>query len=81
MRQTEGKADSEVREDDIHMMNNDIKHLYELFLHSEGANTDTRTIRPGEMFFALKGENFDGNEYAMKALEAGAAYAIVSSDS
>lgn len=81
MRQTEGKADSEVREDDIHMMNNDIKHLYELFLHSEGVNTDTRTIRPGEMFFALKGENFDGNEYAMKALEAGAAYVIVSSDS
>ena len=46
MRQTEGKADSEVREDDIHMMNNDIKHLYELFLHREGVNTDTRTLRP-----------------------------------
>ena len=29
------------------------------------------------MFFALKGENFDGNEYALKALEAGAAYAVV----
>ena len=33
------------------------------------------------MFFALKGENFDGNEYAMKALEAGAAYAVVNRDS
>jgi 1,2-diacylglycerol 3-alpha-glucosyltransferase len=33
------------------------------------------------MFFALKGENFDGNEYAMKALEAGAAYAVVNADS
>ena len=33
------------------------------------------------MFFALKGENFDGNEYAMKALEAGASYAVVNSDS
>lgn len=33
------------------------------------------------MFFALKGENFDGNEYAMKALEAGAAYAVVNEDS
>ncbi len=33
------------------------------------------------MFFALKGENFDGNEYALKALEAGAAYAVVNKDS
>lgn len=39
--------------------------------------TDTRTLKGGEMFFALKGENFDGNEYALKALEAGAAYAVV----
>ena len=39
--------------------------------------TDTRTLKGGEMFFALKGENFDGNDYAMKALEAGAAYAVV----
>ena len=33
------------------------------------------------MFFALKGENFDGNEYALKALEAGAAYAVVNASS
>ncbi len=39
--------------------------------------TDSRTLRGGEMFFALKGENFDGNEYALKALEAGAKYAVV----
>ncbi len=39
--------------------------------------TDTRTLKGGEMFFALKGENFDGNEYALKALEAGAKYAVV----
>ena len=50
-------------------------------MRSAGVNTDTRTIKPGEMFFALKGENFDGNEYAGKALEAGAAYAVVSSGS
>ena len=43
--------------------------------------TDTRTLKGGEMFFALKGENFDGNEYALKALEAGARYAVVNSDS
>ena len=33
--------------------------------------TDSRAISGGEMFIALKGENFDGNEYALKALEAG----------
>ena len=43
--------------------------------------TDTRTLKGGEMFFALKGENFDGNAYAWKALEAGAAYAVVNRDS
>lgn len=43
--------------------------------------TDTRTLKGGEMFFALKGENFDGNEYALKALEAGARYAVVNADS
>ncbi|MBQ9593961.1 MAG: hypothetical protein IJR36_08815, partial [Lachnospiraceae bacterium] len=39
--------------------------------------TDSRAITGGEMFIALKGENFDGNEYALKALEAGAACAVV----
>lgn len=39
--------------------------------------TDSRAITGGEMFIALKGENFDGNEYALKALEAGAARAVV----
>jgi UDP-N-acetylmuramoyl-tripeptide--D-alanyl-D-alanine ligase len=39
--------------------------------------TDSRAISGGEMFIALKGENFDGNEYALKALEAGAACAVV----
>ncbi len=43
--------------------------------------TDSRTLKGGEMFFALKGENFDGNEYVVKALEAGAKYAVVNADS
>ena len=55
----------------------EISELYSLFLASKGVNTDTRTIQPGQLFVALKGETFDGNAYAMKALEAGAAYAIV----
>ena len=55
----------------------EISELYTLFLASKGVNTDTRTIEPGQFFVALKGETFDGNAYALKALEAGAAYAIV----
>jgi UDP-N-acetylmuramoyl-tripeptide--D-alanyl-D-alanine ligase len=51
--------------------------LYDIFRASSGVNTDTRTLRPGQLFFALKGENFDGNAYALQALEAGAAYAVV----
>ena len=55
----------------------EISELYGLFRASKGVNTDTRTLEPGQIFVALKGETFDGNAYAMKALEAGAAYAIV----
>lgn len=55
-----------------------IDKLYELFCECGGSiTTDSRTIKGGELFFALKGENFDGNAYAEKALEAGAAYAVV----
>lgn len=39
--------------------------------------TDSRAIEGGELFFALKGENFDGNDYAMQALAKGAARAVV----
>ena len=55
----------------------EISELYGLFRASKGVNTDTRTIQPGQLFVALKGETFDGNAYAMRALEAGAAYALV----
>ena len=55
--------------------------IYKKFKECSGVSTDTRSLKGGEMFFALKGENFDGNEYAMKALDAGAAYAVVNKDS
>jgi len=42
--------------------------------------TDSRAIKGGEMFFALRGENFDGNTFAAKALESGAAWAVVNCD-
>ena len=52
-----------------------IIEIYKKYKECDGrVTTDTRTLKGGEMFFALKGENFDGNEYALKALEAGAAY-------
>jgi len=59
----------------------DIIALYDIFKKCGAVATDTRTLKGGELFFALKGENFDGNEYAMKALESGAAYAVVGADS
>lgn len=55
--------------------------IYNKYKECGSVTTDTRTLKGGEMFFALKGENFDGNEYAMKALEAGARYAVVNADS
>ena len=55
--------------------------IYSRFKESTGVSTDTRSLKGGEMFFALKGENFDGNEYALKALEAGASYAVVNKGS
>ncbi len=59
----------------------EIISIYNKFKQCGAVSTDTRALKGGEMFFALKGENFDGNEYALKALEAGAAYAVVNKDS
>ena len=42
--------------------------------------TDSRAIKGGEIFFALRGENFDGNAFAVRALMSGAAWAVVNSD-
>lgn len=59
-----------------------IAELHKIFLEcGSRVTTDSRTISGGEIFFALKGENFDGNAFAAKALEAGAAYAVVSEGS
>ena len=58
-----------------------IAEIYKRYKACGSVTTDSRSIKGGELFFALKGENFDGNEYAMTALEAGAAYAVVNADS
>jgi len=53
------------------------EHIYTLFLDHPLISTDTRKILPGSLFFALKGEKFDANTFAKRAIEAGAAYAII----
>lgn len=58
-----------------------IQELYGIFKGCSGVATDSRKIKGGELFFALKGENFDGNVYAVRALEAGASHAVIDSDS
>ncbi|WP_103866546.1 UDP-N-acetylmuramoyl-tripeptide--D-alanyl-D-alanine ligase [Aquimarina sp. I32.4] len=54
-----------------------INQIHQLFISSHGVCTDTRKIKQNSLFFALKGENFNGNTYAQKALELGASYAII----
>ena len=51
--------------------------IHQRFLVSTGISTDTRNIKPGSIFFALKGANFNGNKFAAQAIAKGAACAIV----
>jgi UDP-N-acetylmuramoyl-tripeptide--D-alanyl-D-alanine ligase len=53
-----------------------LEDLYQLYRQHPVVSTDSRQITPGCIFFALKGEHFDGNRYAAGALEKGAAYAV-----
>ena len=55
----------------------DINTLYSAFEQCNCVTTDSRTVGRGELFVALKGANFNGNLFAVKALEMGAAYAVV----
>jgi len=57
-----------------------IDKLYALFLKQQIIDTDTRKIRKGSLFFALKGENFNGNTFALEAIKQGASYAIIDED-
>lgn len=54
-----------------------IQELYSKYLQSSSITTDTRKIEVGSMFFALKGERFNANEFAEKAVLAGAAFVVV----
>ncbi|MFD0798218.1 UDP-N-acetylmuramoyl-tripeptide--D-alanyl-D-alanine ligase [Maribacter chungangensis] len=54
-----------------------IAELHNIFLQNPSVSTDTRKINENDLFFALKGDNFNGNQYALNAIDKGAAYAII----
>ncbi len=56
----------------------DITKLHTLFIKSTGISIDTRSLQVGNLYFALSGENFNGNTFAADALEKGAIHAIIS---
>ncbi len=55
----------------------EISELYKLYMEHPVMTTDSRDCPSGSIFFALKGESFDGNKFAIQALEKGCAYAVV----
>jgi UDP-N-acetylmuramoyl-tripeptide--D-alanyl-D-alanine ligase len=55
----------------------DIQNLYQKYRESGKVSTDTRQITPGSVFFALKGDKFNANEFAKEALFKGASYAVI----
>ena len=60
----------------------DIKDLHNKFLECNSiVDIDSRSIREGSMFFAIKGDNFDGNQFAQEALNKGAKFAVIDSNS
>ena len=54
-----------------------IEKIYSIFQQHPSIQTDTRKLNTGDLFFALKGENFNGNLFAQQAIEKGAAYVFV----
>src|ERR1700724_948794 len=54
-----------------------IKDIYEIFKRYPSVQTDTRQLRSGDFFFALKGDHFNGNLFAAEALNLGAAFVVV----
>jgi UDP-N-acetylmuramoyl-tripeptide--D-alanyl-D-alanine ligase len=61
----------------IKTMKMSIETLYDIYQEHPEICTDSRKVSKGALFFALKGENFDGNKFAAAALEQGAAYAVI----
>lgn len=59
---------------------NQINTIYEYYLKQPNVVTDVRKLEPGCLFFALRGEDFDGNQLALQAIQGGAGLAIVEED-
>ena len=55
----------------------ELKKIYKIFQNSSGVSIDTRTIKQNNIFFSIKGPNFNGNKFANEAIKKGAIYAIV----
>jgi UDP-N-acetylmuramoyl-tripeptide--D-alanyl-D-alanine ligase len=53
------------------------EYIYQLFTQFPDISTDSRNVKPNSIFFALKGENFNGNKYANDALKKGASFAVI----
>ena len=54
-----------------------IQELYKVFCNHPSIQTDTRKLKTGDLYFALKGSNFNGNKFAKTALDAGAAFVVI----
>ena len=54
-----------------------IKAIYDIYKESSGISIDTRTISTNNLFIAISGDNFNGNQFAKQALDKGASYAII----
>ncbi|MGO2101644.1 MAG: UDP-N-acetylmuramoyl-tripeptide--D-alanyl-D-alanine ligase [Psychroflexus halocasei] len=54
-----------------------LENLHTAFLKSTGVSTDSRKIEKDQIFFALKGDNFNGNQYAQKAIDQGAKLVVI----
>lgn len=61
----------------FYFYNMKIEDLYKLYIAHGLVDTDTRSIRKNTLFFALKGENFNGNKFAEEAINKGASYAVI----
>ncbi len=55
----------------------EIGQLYTIYREHSSVQTDTRKLKPGDIFFALKGSNFNGNSFSKLALDSGAVYAVI----
>ena len=53
-----------------------LRELYNIYIRNQSVSTDSRSAPPDSIFFALKGDNFDGNRFVAQALAAGAAIAV-----